>query len=129
MDKIFMGVTAFLLILVCWFYIGKAGAERENLKLTNRVSEMANQNAILTQQVEGYKNQIKAYEEATKVREENLAEQRQNEKETLSLVEKIINNKEEAENGKGIDDAIPTDLVRLLSDHCNKVRGKACNNP
>lgn len=129
MDKVFMGVTAFLLILVCWLYIGKTSSDRENLKLTNRVSEMANQNAILSQQVEGYKNQIKAYEEATKVREDNLEKQRRTEKDTLSLVEKIINNKEEAEHGKGIDDAIPSDLVRVLSDHCNKVRGQACNNP
>lgn len=121
-------VTA-VALLFWWLYMGNAKKEIQITKLTSTVSELASDNAQLKARVDSWKKLWMANGTASVEQQQGLKEQETIEKETLGELEKLPATTG-AKNGEtSLNDSLPDAVVRLLSDHCAKVRGKPCDNP
>lgn len=123
-------LVAALAVLVFWFYTGNLKRDNEITKMSSTISELSNKNSVLEQRVESYKQMMKAAEDAAKEQQAGLKEQSKIETETLEALKNEILERKGANDAKTSNsDPLPDSSVRLLNDHCNKVRGSACQSP
>lgn len=126
--NIMAGIIALLVVTCLALYISNLRYDSKVSSLEIKVSELSNENSILNSRVDTLKKMWFANNEASESQQEGIREKDQDQQTTIKEIEKLpttgVNNAEDNQS-----DALPNDLIRLLSEHCNKVRGKACDSP
>jgi hypothetical protein len=128
--KVGLGIIAALVILSLFLYVGNLKQDKEISQLTAKVSELNNFNAILQERVATCQKICKATTESKEQQQAGIDAQRAVERDTLEQISNnVVVNK--GDGNEKVDESadLPSDLVRLLTSHCDKVRGKACANP
>lgn len=129
--KIAIGSVVVLAILCIFLFLSGKSKEHEITQLSNSVAELSNRNSVLESQVENCKKQFEAAMAAKQIQQDVIDRMNEYDRTTMEELNKLNNVIEGVANGevaKGRS-ALSPDLVRLLNEHCNKIRGSNCSNP
>lgn len=121
-------VAVGLAALLTWLYVSNLKKEAQILSLGNQISELSNTNSVLNSRIETYKKLFVAGKDAAKEQSEGILEQDKIEKETTTELKKLPTTGVENVESRRTD-AIPDAVIRLLNNHCERVRGSPCDNP
>lgn len=124
------GGIIILLTCICLILVYKnISKETDIVSLTAKVSEVSNRNSVLESQVASFKKQFEAANQSFGIQQEVLDKMSQNERETLAQLNKIASQGKNDETPINDDTPLPDDVIRVLTNHCNQVRGSACTDP
>ena len=123
-------LIALLSISNVYYYVSNVNKENKIIQLGDRVDDLQFDISILEKNYKTLEETCKAERQALEYLLDSQESTRQIERDTLEELENVKQiekpNKAPVNN---LSDRLPSDLSRLLNNHCDKVRGQACESP
>lgn len=123
-------VIVLLSISNVYYYVSNVNKENEIIQLDDKVDDLQFDISILEQNYKTLEETRNAERQALEYILDVQENARQMEKDTLEELENVKQiekpNKAPVNN---LSDRLPNDLNRVLNNHCDKVRGQACESP
>lgn len=132
--KIKFIIALIIAVLVSFSYLGTDLylTKKENKEYISKIKDKDSEIKNLNYKILNEEMKCKATIEGFKIQQEKINESKNSTNSVLNTLTKIkspgVVNNEKPKN-EIVTDVIPDDVIRLLSDHCKRIRGSECPNP
>lgn len=123
-------LIALLSISNVYYYVSSVNKENKIIQLNDKVDDLQFDISILENNYQTLEKTCTAERQALEYMLDAQENARQMEKDTLEELENVKQiEKPNKASVNNLSDRLPSDLSRVLNNHCDKVRGQACKSP